>query len=232
MVTADDQCSRMLVSCGRTWLNQRLAIVDPETMTRCPPDRVGEVWVAGPHVALGYWNQPEDTQRIFEGYLADTQEGPFLRTGDLGFLKDGELFITGRIKDMIIIDGRNLYPQDIELTVEQSHPAVRLGCCAAFSVDKAGEEQLVVVAEIDHQFQTDQRPRRAAPNLGSALDTAPDGKEIVRIIRQAVAEYHNVRVHDVVLLKISSISKTSSGKLQRHACRAAYLRGNLNVYER
>jgi acyl-CoA synthetase (AMP-forming)/AMP-acid ligase II len=88
-------------------------------------------------VAQGYWNRPEETKRIFNAYLADTGEGPFLRTGDLGFLRDGELFVTGRLKDLIIIGGRNLYPNDIELTVEQSHAAVRSGCCVAFSVDVA-----------------------------------------------------------------------------------------------
>ena len=94
--------------------------------------------MSGPSVTQGYWNRPEDTERTCRAYLNDTGEGPFLRTGDLGFMKDGELFVTGRLKDLIIISGRKLYPQDIELTVEQSHPALRPGCCAAFSVDGAG----------------------------------------------------------------------------------------------
>ena len=101
----------------------------------------------------GYWNRPEETELTFHAYLADTGEGPFLRTGDLGFLRDGELFVTGRLKDLIIIGGRNLYPHDIELTVEQSHAAVRPGCCVAFSVDVADEERLIIAAEVERRYQ-------------------------------------------------------------------------------
>ena len=102
----------------------------------------------------GYWNRAEDTERACRAYLKETGEGPFLRTGDLGFMKDGELFVTGRLKDLIIISGRKLYPQDIELTVEQSHPALRPACCAAFSVDGTGEEQLIIAAEVDPRLPT------------------------------------------------------------------------------
>ena len=128
---------RTLVGCGHAMPGTRIVIVNPESSTPCAPDAVGEIWVSGPSVAHGYWNRPEETERTFQACLAGAGEGPFLRTGDLGFLRDGELFVTGRLKDLIIIDGRNLYPQDIELTVEQSHPAMRPGCCAAFSVDVA-----------------------------------------------------------------------------------------------
>src|SRR6185312_8150687 len=138
-----DDGARTFVGCGKALGNQKVVIVHPETLARCSPDEVGEIWISGPSVAHGYWNRPEETEHGFKAYLADTGEGPFLRTGDLGFLKDGELFVTGRLKDLIIIDGYNHYPQDIELTVERSHPAVRAGCCAAFSVDVAGEERLV-----------------------------------------------------------------------------------------
>ena len=113
----------------------RIVIVDPKMSTPCAPDAVGEIWVSGPTIAHGYWNRHEETDRTFQAGLAGGGAGPFLRTGDLGFLRDGELFVTGGLKDLIIIDGHNVYPQDIELTVEQSHPAMRPGCCAAFSVD-------------------------------------------------------------------------------------------------
>ena len=130
-----------------------LSSLDPESLTACAPDQVGEIWVSGPSVTQGYWNRPEETERACRAHLKDTGEGPFLRTGDLGFMQDGELFVTGRLKDLIIISGRKLYPQDIELTVEQSHPALRPACCAAFSVDGTGEEQLIVAAEVEPRYQ-------------------------------------------------------------------------------
>jgi acyl-CoA synthetase (AMP-forming)/AMP-acid ligase II len=208
--------AQTLVGYGQDLEGQEIVIAHPETQTRCSPDEVGEIWIAGPSVAQGYWNQPEDTERIFGAYLADTREGPFLRTGDLGFLKDGELFVTGRLKDLIIVDGRNNYPQDVELTVEQSHPSLRPGCCAAFSVDIAGYEQLVILVEVERHYQ----PMR---------QHLPDTSEIVQAIRRAVAESHELRVYAVSLLKPGSIPKTSSGKIQRHACRVQFLTGNLHV---
>src|SRR4030095_9103057 len=110
---------RTLVSCGTTWLGQRVLIVDPETLCGCPPGQIGEIWIAGPSVAQGYWGQEEVSQEIFQAFTSDTCDGPFLRTGDLGFLKDGELFVTGRRKDLLIIHGKNYYPQDMELMVEK-----------------------------------------------------------------------------------------------------------------
>jgi len=215
----EDTGARTLVGCGQSLGDQKILIVHPQTLTRCSPDEVGEIWIAGPSVAQGYWNQPGDTERTFGAYLADTGEGPFLRTGDLGFLKDGELFVTGRLKDMIIIDGYNHYPQDIELTVEQSYPALRPGCCAAFSVDDAGQERLVIVVEVERNYL----PRRVH---------SPDTKEIVQAIRQAVAEYHELSVYAVSLLKPGAIPKTSSGKIQRHVCRTNFLAGSLDVIEK
>ncbi|HEV7787209.1 MAG TPA: fatty acyl-AMP ligase, partial [Thermoanaerobaculia bacterium] len=132
------------VGCGRAWPGERLAIADPETGRRAPAGREGEIWVAGPSVADGYWNRPEETARTFGARLAETGEGPFLRTGDLGLLgSDGELFVTGRLKDLIVVRGRNLYPHDLERTAEESHPALRSGGAAAFSVEADGEERLV-----------------------------------------------------------------------------------------
>jgi acyl-CoA synthetase (AMP-forming)/AMP-acid ligase II len=205
---------RTLVGSGHALDDTRIVIAHPESLTVCAPDEVGEIWVSGPSVTQGYWNRPKDTERACRAYLKDTGEGPFLRTGDLGFMKAGELFVTGRLKDLIIISGRKLYPQDIELTVEQSHPALRPACCAAFSVDGTGEEQLIIAAEVEPRHQ---------PSVRQPLDV----EAVVRAIRRAVAEEHDVRVHTVVLLRAGRIPKTTSGKVQRHACRASYLKGTL-----
>ena len=204
----EDACT--LVSCGRTLPEQQIAIAHPESLTCCLPAEVGEIWVKGPSVGRGYWHRPEETQQTFHAYLSDTGEGPFLRTGDLGFLDNGELFITGRLKDLIIIRGRNLYPQDIELTAERSHPALRAGSNAAFAVEVGNEERLVVVQELEF---------RAKPNLES----------VTAAIRQAIAVEHELQAYAVVLIKPGSIPKTSSGKIQRRACRADFLAGNLSV---
>ena len=209
---AGEANAKTLVGCGQALLDQKIIIVHPETMAQCPPDQVGEIWVSGPSVAQGYWNRPEETERVFRAYLADTGEGPFLRTGDLGFLHGGELFMTGRLKDLIIIRGRNYYPQDIELTVEQSHPALRPGCGAAFAVEVGGEERLVVTQEIKRTY------RRTL-----------DVDQIIGAIRKAVAAQHEIQVYAVWLLKTGQIPKTSSGKIQRHACRAGFMANSLEV---
>ena len=199
-----------LVGCGRTIPQQQIVIAHPETLTRCAPDEVGEIWVSGPSVGQGYWQRPEETAQIFRAHLADTGEGPFLQTGDLGFLHDGELFVTGRVKDLIIIRGRNLYPQDVELTAEHSHPSLRLGSGAAFAVEVGSEERLVVVQELEFRAK-------------------PDIEEVTSAIRQAITEEYEVQVYGVVLIKPGSIPKTSSGKIQRRACKAKFLDGNLSV---
>jgi acyl-CoA synthetase (AMP-forming)/AMP-acid ligase II len=242
------QISRRLVGSGRAILETRIVIVDPETSEACAPDAVGEIWVSGPCVANGYWNKPEDTGRTYFAYIARTGEGPFLRTGDLGFLKNGELFITGRLKDLIIIAGRNLYPHDIELTVEHSHPAIRSGCCAAFSIDIADEERLVVAAEIERHYQPVNGAQNGVAHNGNG--TAHNGNShahtngngngrvllnadaMIRAIRQAVAEEHDVRVHAAVLLRPGSLPKTSSGKVQRNLCQASFLNGTLATLQR
>ncbi|HEX6287552.1 MAG TPA: amino acid adenylation domain-containing protein, partial [Herpetosiphonaceae bacterium] len=213
IVTAvpDAPNAQTLVSSGQIWLDQTLAIVEPTTRQRCAPDQVGEIWVAGPSVAQGYWNQPAETEYTFRAYTADTGEGPFLRTGDLGFVRDGELFVTGRLKDLIIIRGRNHYPQDIELTVERSHPALRPGCGAAFALNKDCEERLVVVQEVE-------REHRNTP-----ID------EMAAAIRKAVADAHELQVYGVVLLKPGGVPKTSSGKIQRSAARQAFLADRLDT---
>ncbi|MBW8873681.1 MAG: amino acid adenylation domain-containing protein [Acidobacteria bacterium] len=201
--------SRRLVGCGTAPAGVDVRIVDPESGIPCAEGRVGEIWVAGESIAKGYWERPELTAETFGARLAAAAQRRYLRTGDLGFLADGgELFVTGRLKDLIIIRGRNHYPQDVELTVERSHPALRPGCGAAFSVESEGEERLVVVQEVE-------RRSRAAP------------EELVDAIRQAVAEQHDVAVHGVVLLEVGSLPKTTSGKVQRRRCRDLYLQGKL-----
>ncbi len=225
---AQHQNVRTLAGSGHTLQGTKVVIADPESLTSCAPDEVGEIWVSGPSVTQGYWNRPEDSERSCRAYLKDTGEGPFLRTGDLGFMKDGELFVTGRLKDLIIISGRKFYPQDIELTVEQSHPALRAACCAAFSSDGAGEEHLIIAAEVDPRYQPAVRnppdgETRAHPTGRLPLDV----EAVVRTIRRAVAEAHDVRVHTVVLLRAGRIPKTTSGKVQRHICQASFLKGTL-----
>ncbi|MCB9941402.1 MAG: AMP-binding protein [Planctomycetaceae bacterium] len=202
---------RTLASSGRPIPGTQVEIVDPATCRRCSSDEVGEIWVAGPSVAQGYWKQQEATACTFHARIADSGEGPFLRTGDLGFLQDGRLFITGRLKDLIIIRGLNHYPQDIELTVERSHPAMRPGCGAAFSVEVAGEEELVVVHDIVGKHQR---------NL--------DEDDLFSAIRAAVFDNHDLRLHAVVLLKPGGVLKTTSGKIQRAAMKAAFLAGTLD----
>lgn len=208
---ADEQV-RQIVGCGSVVDGHQLVIVNPETGLACEPDQVGEIWVSGPNVGQGYWRRSEETKQIFQAYLTDSGDGPFLRTGDLGFLKDNELFTTGRLKDLIIIRGRNHYPQDIELTVEQSHPALRPSCGAAFSIDTAVGEKLVIVQEIERSYRR---------NL--------DVSEVVNAIRQAVSEQHQLDVQAILLLKTATIPKTSSGKIQRRACRARFLADTLDV---
>src|SRR5262249_1250708 len=142
---------RTLTGCGHALNGDSIAIVDPETRQECAPDRIGEIWVSSASVAQGYWNRPEETAYTFRGFLSDSGKGPFLRTGDLGFVRDGELYVTGRLKDLIIIRGTNHYPQDIEWTVEQCHSALRPGAGAAFTVEDGGDEHLVIVQEAERR---------------------------------------------------------------------------------
>lgn len=198
------------VSCGQSVPQQQIVIAHPETLKPCQPDEVGEIWVSGPSIGQGYWNRPDETKQTFHASLKGPDSRLFLRTGDLGFLDKGELFITGRAKDLIIIRGRNLYPQDLELTVERSHSSLRSGSGAAFSVEAENEERLVVVQELEF---------RAKPNI----------EEVIAAIRQAVAEEYEIQVYAVVLIKPGTIPKTSSGKIQRRATKADFLANKLEV---
>jgi acyl-CoA synthetase (AMP-forming)/AMP-acid ligase II len=201
--------SQAYVGCGHAHPGEEIAIVDPQTLIRCASDEIGEIWVAGEHIAKGYWDNPAETERTFNARIKDTGEGPFMRTGDLGFIYDGELFIAGRSKDLIIIRGSNHYPQDIELTVELCHPAMQTAGGAAFSVMVDDEEQLVVVQELERTHRNDNQD------------------EIFRAIRRAVSENHDLQVYAIQLLKPFTVPKTSSGKIQRHACKRGFLEGTL-----
>ncbi|MBW4520426.1 MAG: fatty acyl-AMP ligase [Scytolyngbya sp. HA4215-MV1] len=206
----DRDSARIMAGCGQLVCETKVAIVNPDTKTQCAADEIGEIWVSDPGVAGGYWNRPEESEETFRAHTAEG-EGPFLRTGDLGFMHQGELFVTGRIKDLIIIRGTNHYPQDIEWTVQQIHPALRPDYGAAFSIDVDNEEKLVVVQEVERQQQE--------------FDT----EEVITSIRQAIAEIHELQVYAVVLVKPGNILKTSSGKIQRRACKASFLADELGV---
>jgi acyl-CoA synthetase (AMP-forming)/AMP-acid ligase II len=212
--TETDSNVQTLVGCGWTTIDTQIVIVNPETLKPCSPEIVGEIWVSGSTIAQGYWGKPQETQETFQAYLADTGAGPFLRTGDLGFIKDGELFVTGRLKEIILIRGRNNYPQDIELTVQNSHPALRPSCGAAFTVENKGEEKLVVVQEVERTWL-----RKV------------DIDEVKRAIRKAVVQEYDLQVYAIALIRTGSLPKTSSGKIQRRGCRAKFLEGSLEILD-
>ena len=209
-IAADDGDARAMVGCGNAMRDVQIVIANPEKRVPVGPDEVGEIWVNGLSVAQGYWNNPAETERMFNAHLADTGAGPFLRTGDLGFIRDGELFVAGRLKDLMIIRGRNHYPQDVEATAQGAHPLMRSLCGAAFTIEREGRERLVIVNEIE---------RGRNQNVG----------EVIQAVRREVASEHELVVDAVVLIKASSIPKTSSGKIQRHACKADFLSGSLSA---
>ncbi|MCV6637702.1 thioester reductase domain-containing protein [Candidatus Albibeggiatoa sp. nov. NOAA] len=201
--------STVFSGCGHTNLDVQLNIVDPHSLKILPETQVGEIWIAGSSVAQGYWNQPELSQAIFNAHLQDGQGG-FLRSGDLGFIQDGQLYVTGRLKDLIIIRGRNHYPQDIELTVERSHPALAPSSGAAFSIQQGNNESLIIVQEVQRA-----QVRRL------------DAEAVFQAICQTVTQQHEVVVEAIVLLKPGQLPKTSSGKVRRNQCRQDYLNDNL-----
>jgi acyl-CoA synthetase (AMP-forming)/AMP-acid ligase II len=210
--TADADDAQVLVGCGYPIPDSRLAIVDPQTLRRLPPDTVGELWIEGPHVARAYWDNPAASAASLHARI-DGEDGEWLRSGDLGFLDaKGQLFITGRIKDLIIIRGANHYPQDIELTVQRAHPALTPNGGAVFSItDERGEEQLVVVQEVE----------RTARNR-------IDADEIAGVIREAVTEQHEVFARHIVLIRPQSLPKTTSGKVQRALTKRLWQEGRLD----
>jgi acyl-CoA synthetase (AMP-forming)/AMP-acid ligase II len=207
----------VLVGCGRTNMNQSVVIVDPDSMQVLPEGRVGEIWQSGGSVTAGYFAKPEQSAATFGARTADGQ-GPFMRTGDLGFLMNGELFVSGRLKDLIIVRGRNYYPDDIESAVYQGRPALRPGGAAAFTVHPDGDDtKLVVVAEVQRTF---------LPRLEKRTY-----KELLADVRAHIAETFGLRLAQLVLIRPGSIPKTSSGKLRRRHCRDLHVTNQLEHAE-
>jgi acyl-CoA synthetase (AMP-forming)/AMP-acid ligase II len=203
--------TQITVGCGRALAGERIAIVDPEQCARLPTDCVGEIWVSGANIARAYWRNDEATRDGLNAEITG-EDGPWLRTGDLGFLDvSGELFVTGRIKDLIIIRGINHYPQDIERTVQSLDGALRENCGAVFSVpDESGEETLVIVQEVE---------RTARHTI--------DAEEIKGRIREAIADSHELSARHIVLIRPGALPKTTSGKIQRKQARKLWLDGGL-----
>ena len=203
------------VASGMQAAARGVAIVDPVTRARCADGDTGEIWVASESVAAGYWNRAEETAATFDAFTSDTAEGPFLRTGDIGFIHRDRLFVSGRIKDVVIVRGVKHYPHEIELTAERAHPALRAGCCAAFAVESGQEERLAIVAEVD--------PRRQPPASDGGLS------QIIATVRVAVTGAHHVAPASVTLVAPGSVPKTTSGKVQRYLCRDALATGTLEA---
>ena len=201
--TSDNHSSKTFIGCGTALKNHTIQIVCPNSLRKLADEQIGEIWCQGESVAQGYWNNTALTKATFHAITND-EKGPYLRTGDLGFLKDNEIYIVGRCKDMIIIRGKNYAPQDLELTIEGAHPAIQTGSCAAFSSEINKEEKLVVVCEINRHYL------RKNPST------------IFTQIQQAIALRHNLSLYDIVLLKPTKAFKTTSGKIQRKKTKSAY----------
>jgi acyl-CoA synthetase (AMP-forming)/AMP-acid ligase II len=210
VVRAEGPDALVLVGCGHAWRGQEVRIVDPESLTPCPDDRVGEIWIRGRSVAEGYFGDREQSQVTFGAHLAGDATAGFLRTGDLGFFADAELYIAGRAKDVIIVRGRKHHPEDLERTIERASDALRPGGGAAFSVDGNGEERVVVVHEVDRRHVAAFDPEKTAAD-----------------IREVVAARHGLRVHAVAFLAPGAVPRTTSGKVRRRECRSQFLDGTL-----
>jgi acyl-CoA synthetase (AMP-forming)/AMP-acid ligase II/alkylation response protein AidB-like acyl-CoA dehydrogenase/acyl carrier protein len=230
--TGDDD-AREIVSSGRIAADTTVLIVDPETCLPVSSQRVGEVWVAGPGVARGYWNRPAETAAIFGAMLADSGAGPFLRTGDLAFMRDGELFITGRLKDLIIINGRNVYPQDVEEVIERAIDFIEPNMCAAFSVEIDGQERLAIVAEANRSLvraaQQAAKDASKAEQLRAKDDYLAKIESMAHNICQVIGQQFDVSVSSIVFVKPGTFPRTTSGKVQRTRCRDMAVQGLLDV---
>lgn len=206
----DGHESRVLTACGFPWLGMSVAIINAETNTPSAKNEIGEIWANGSSIARGYWNDAKETENTYNAYIAGSADGPWLRTGDLGFIHEGQLYVTGRLKDLIIIRGANYFPNDIEHSLENCHEALRKNASAAFSVDIEGEEKLVVVAEVERAFVRDL-----------------PGDEVFEAIRMAIFNTFGIQPYAITLIRTGSILKTSSGKIQRFAMRSAWSKGDL-----
>jgi 8-amino-7-oxononanoate synthase len=209
----DERDTTRLADSGRPAIEHDVRIVDPDTLREVADGAVGEIWIASESVARGYWNRAHETATTFHARL-DGVPGAFLRTGDLGALHGGRLIVTGRRKDLIILQGRNFYPHDLELAAERSHPHLRPGFAAAFQVEGAAGEELVVALEVSRHHEPS------------------DDETVFRAVRSALADSAGVLPAEIVLLRQGTIPRTSSGKIQRGACRAAFRAGTLEVVGR
>jgi acyl-CoA synthetase (AMP-forming)/AMP-acid ligase II/acyl carrier protein len=211
-LSTDPLQSLQLTGCGYTWLDDVVKIVNPRTRRPLPENAVGEIWIKSRSVCEGYRNKPRKTARLFRARIAGSDEGPFLRTGDLGFISQGQLFIAGRMKEVIIINGANHFPADIESTVEQCHPALQPHACAAFSVEAGKRERLVIIQEIK---------RTALRNL--------DAEAVVEAIRSAVSNEHGISAYAIDLISPGRIIRTSSGKIRHARCREMWLQNEFKT---
>jgi acyl-CoA synthetase (AMP-forming)/AMP-acid ligase II len=211
MLLASEQGKSALVNCGIAGSDTQFRIVDPVQCIEVAENIEGEIWVTGPSVAKGYWRRPDLNQDIFQARLVDSDEGPFLRTGDLGICKNGELFVSGRLKDLIILNGKKYAPQDLELEAISSHEALQTDGCVAFNVEGDNTSQLVVIAELRRSW----------------LRRTEDFAAIKKAIGEAVFRAYQLKVNDVILVYPHSVPKTSSGKLRRSQSRSNYLEGSL-----
>jgi acyl-CoA synthetase (AMP-forming)/AMP-acid ligase II len=207
----ESDTGRSYISNGKPTLGTQIKIVHPETFAELSEGLVGEIWISGPSISGGYWNREEATRETFGRSLAGASDSSFLRTGDIGFLKDGELYVTGRQKDLIIYNGRNIYPQDIEKTVQSLNPALKMDAGAAFGLENSqGSENVVIVQEVD---------RKTAAEL--------DYDHVAAQIKEAILEAHGIPVLGISFIKMNSIPLTSSGKIQRHVCKKLFLSNGL-----
>lgn len=207
-----------LVSSGHILKGLTAHIVNPETLELCYADQIGEIWVAGDSVAQGYWTMPPNGN-VFGAVLPSEPSKQFLRTGDLGFFRDGHLYITGRLKDLIILHGANYYPQDIESIIENIDPSVRPGCIVAFSVTSEAKERLVILVEIRRGFQLDSINQNNVHSVNVV--------QLRSKIRSQISQSLRLMAHDIVFLPGGSLPKTSSGKIQRSLSKSKYLNGTL-----
>ena len=208
-LTENNSAPQQLVGCGRPVKGMEIRIVDPQTLKACEESQVGEIWVKGPSVTQGYWQKEALTKETFKAFINDTNEGPFLRTGDLGALGEGQLFVTGRIKELLIIRGKNHYPYDLEHTIQQ-HKTLKQGCGAAFTIEEKGDNRLVIIQEVKREC---------------ILDF--NAAEMTSWAKEQVTRVHGLQLHDICFVKPNTVFKTSSGKIQRGKCKQWYMNEEL-----